>query len=79
MIKIKYANKSKNNKFIFWLQMVILVIMNIFFLLILDDFTHNKIKFTLLSLCIFTSIVVTIISIIVFFRSTKSELRKEQS
>lgn len=69
MIKIRDMNTSKNNKFVFRIQLLVLMIMNIFLLLRLEEFTYNKIKFTLVSLCISIITIIWIISIIVFLKN----------
>ena len=71
MIIIRYVRTSKNNKFTFGIQMFMYMIINIFLLLRLDELTGNKIKYTLVSLCIFISTILWIISIVVFFKNKK--------
>lgn len=51
--------------------MFMYMIINIFLLLRLDELTGNKIKYTLVSLCIFISTILWIISIVVFFKNKK--------
>ncbi len=60
---------SKKNNYILGIQIFSLLIMNIFLWLILDEFTDSKIKFTLIGLCIFTTTILGIISIIVAFKN----------
>ena len=57
----------------FIIEVFTLVMLNIFLLLILDEFTNDKAKFTLISLCIFFSTISTIISIIVFLKNNKNK------
>ena len=66
-----YVKTSKNNKFIFGIEMFVYMIINIFLLLRLDEFTGNKIKYTLVSLLIFISTILWIICIVAFFKSKK--------
>ena len=68
---MKNIKNNKNNKLTFWIQMFISSILYIYLLLRLPDLANNKIKFTLVSLCILIGITLVIISIIGYFKNKK--------